>query len=93
MHNIVYLIGRVQEIKEIEENSAYLVLNVAYKNENNEDVVSSFNCKLWNALATHTIEYLSYNDLVGIKGRLQDNEIIIDRVSFLASAKTMHEEE
>lgn len=85
MHNMIYLIGIVQEIKEVEENSAYLVLNVEYKDENNEDIVSSFNCRLWNALATHTMEYLSNGDLVGIKGRLQDNEIIIDKVSFLAS--------
>ena len=91
------------EVKKIDEEKSRLSMNLAvqrsYKNEEGIYETDFIRCILWNGVASHTSEYCHKGDLVGIRGRLQtrsyeDNgetkyitEVIVDRVSFLASKK------
>ncbi|MBR6073478.1 MAG: single-stranded DNA-binding protein [Bacilli bacterium] len=82
-----------------------LAVQRSFKNEDNIYETDYLRCILWNALAEHTCEYCRKGDLVGIKGRIQTRsyededknikyitEIIVDRISFLASAKSHSDE-
>ena len=76
-----------------------LAVQRSYKNADGIYEADFIRCVLWNAIATHTAEYCHKGDLVGIKGRLQNrsyevdnekkyiSEVIVDKVSFLASKK------
>lgn len=90
-----------------------LAVQRSFKNEDGIYETDYLRCVLWNALAEHTCEYCKKGDLVGVKGRIQTRsyeddeenikyitEIIVDKISFLASAKgkendnnTMEEDE
>lgn len=81
-----------------------LAVQRTYKNEEGIYETDFLKCILWNDLATHTAEYCKKGDLVGIKGRIQNtkyenngdiiykNEIVVDRISFLASKGVSNEE-
>ena len=84
---------------EKEKLTVNLAVQRSFKNEDGIYETDYIRCILWNALATHTCEYCKKGDLVGIKGRIQTRsyededknikyitEIIVDRISFLASA-------
>ncbi|MDE5630062.1 MAG: single-stranded DNA-binding protein [Bacilli bacterium] len=95
------------EVKKYEDDKSRLSINLAvqraYKNEDGIYETDFIRCILWNGIASHTSEYCHKGDLVGIKGRLQTRsyedagetkyvtEVIVDRVSFLASKKTTEE--
>ncbi len=90
-------------VKKLEDGTETLPFNLAvqrsYKNEDGVYETDFIRCVLWNAIAAHTAEYCKKGDLVGIKGRLQNrsyevdnekkyiSEVIVDKVSFLASKK------
>ena len=82
-----------------------LAVQRSYKNEDAIYETDYLRCVLWNALSAHTCEYCKKGDLVGIKGRIQNRsyededknikyitEIIVDKISFLASASKNKEE-
>lgn len=91
------------EKKELEDGKDMLTINLAvqrsYKNEDGIYETDFIRCILWNGIATNTAEYCKRGDLVGVKGRLQTRkyevneevkyitEVIVDRISFLASKK------
>lgn len=91
------------EIKQLEEGKSMLTINLAvqrsFKNEDGIYDVDYIRCILWNGIASHTSEYCKKGDLVGVKGRLQTRsyevesekkyitEVVVDKVSFLASKK------
>lgn len=77
-----------------------LAVSRSYKNMNGEYETDFIDCVLWNNIAENTAEYCKVGDVVGIRGRLQTKvienedgtknkrqEVIADRVTFLASAK------
>ena len=90
-------------VKTLDDGTETLPFNLAvqrsYKNEDGVYETDFIRCVLWNAIAAHTAEYCKKGDLVGIKGRLQNrsyevdnekkyiSEVIVDKVSFLASKK------
>ncbi|MCH5167773.1 MAG: single-stranded DNA-binding protein [Erysipelotrichales bacterium] len=90
-------------VKEYDDGKSMLTINLAvqrsFKNEDGIYEVDFIRCILWNGIASHTSEYCKKGDLVGVKGRIQtrsyeDNdekkyitEVIVDKVSFLASKK------
>lgn len=90
-------------IKEYEDGKSMLTINLAvqrsFKNEDGIYEVDFIRCILWNGIASHTSEYCKKGDLVGVKGRIQTRsyeennekkyitEVIVDKVSFLASKK------
>ena len=71
-----------------------------YKNADGIYETDFIRCILWNGIAKNTSEYCHKGDLVGVKGRLQTRkyedenkedkyitEVIVDKVSFLASKR------
>ena len=90
------------------EDKDMLTINLAvqrsFKNEDGIYEVDYIRCVLWNAIATNTSEYCKKGDLVGVKGRLQTRkyeennetkyitEVVVDKVSFLASKKEAKED-
>lgn len=75
-----------------------------FKNANGEYETDFFDCVIWNGIADATSEYCHKGDMVGIKGRLQNrkyednegnikynNEIIVEKISFLSSANKKEE--
>lgn len=95
--------------KEYEDGKSMLTINLAvqrsFKNENGIYETDFIRCILWNGIAAHTSEYCKKGDLVGGKGRIQNRsyddsgekkyitEVIVDKVSFLASKKDTVSEE
>lgn len=91
------------QMKTFEDGKSSLAINLAvqrsYKNEEGIYEVDYIRCVLWNGVASHTSEYCKKGDLVGVKGRLQTRsyeveketkyitEVIVDKVSFLASKR------
>lgn len=77
-----------------------LAVQRSYKNENGLYETDFIRCILWNGIAKNTSEYCHKGDLVGVKGRLQTRkylneqeeekyitEVVVDKVSFLASKR------
>lgn len=103
MHNLVYLIGRLVEDPKIEKEDEKEVCSITiactrqFKNENGIYDIDYINIRLENGIATNTCDYCKKGDLLGIKGRLEVNEnsyiVVVERVSFLASANKSSGEE
>ena len=106
MLNQTVLVGRVaneMEIKEV-DNKKFVTLTLAvprsYKNENGVYDTDFIKCILWKGMAENAVEYLKKGDLVGIKGRLQSEEIngfsmtnvVAEKVTFLSSSKEKESE-
>lgn len=105
MLNQIILVGRIAqdpEAKDTESGKVVSNLRLAiqrnYKNENGEYDTDFFNVTLWNGLAQNVSEYCKVGDIVGVKGRIQnnvyekDNEekeykitIVAEKVSFLST--------
>ena len=96
------------EVKKLDEGKSRLSINLAvqrsFKNEEGLYETDFIRCILWNGIASHTSEYCHKGDLVGVKGRLQTRkyeeaeetkyitEVIVDKISFLASKRESIEE-
>ena len=98
MLNQTILVGRIVKEVEVKETDngrkvAYLTLAVqrSYKNENGEYETDFVPCALWNAIAENVAEYCKKGDLVGVKGRIQNENngivIVAEKVTFLSSTK------
>ncbi len=104
MTNGVYLIGRLvkdPEIKELESGKKVCNITLAvqrpFKNADGEYETDFFDCSLWEGIAFNTSEYSKKGDLIGVKGRLQQDRyekdgekvsklnIVAERVTFIAS--------
>lgn len=101
MLNQSILVGRVcDDVKLVEEDRTFTKLTLAvprsYKNENGEYDTDFIDCILYGALAENVVEYCKKGDLVGVKGRMQNEMfedgrkstiVIADKVTFLSSSK------
>ena len=78
-----------------------LAVGRQYKNQNGEYETDFIDCTLWTGIAERTCEYCRSGDIIGVRGRLQTQiiedengdkykrmEIIAEKVTFLASAKS-----
>ena len=111
MLNQVVMVGRiVADPKVIENEEGKQVCNVtiavprSYKNINGEYDTDFIDVTLFNGIAQNTVEYCKKGDLVGIKGRIQTNEIVKDdeknkytnvvaeKVTFLSSRTNTRDE-
>ena len=105
--NQVILVGRLTkdpEIKELESGSKVANISIAvnrnFKNAEGEYETDFFNVTLWQGIAENTTEFCHKGDVIGIKARLQNNnivdeegkvtkwqnEIIAEKVTFLSSS-------
>lgn len=95
------------ELKKSENDKDYTTITLAvqrsFKNSNGIYETDFVKCILWNGIAQNTTEYCKKGDLVGIRGRIQVRnyqdgeetkyitEIIVEKISFLASKKIEEE--
>ena len=98
MLNQAILVGRVGSFEELNEKTALmdLVITRSYKNEKTKEYdIDTVKVEINGNLKANTMEYVVKGDVVGIKGRLenQDNEIIViaEKVTFLSSKKEQGE--
>ena len=89
----------LKETEKSEMVSINLAVPRSFKNEEGVYETDYIRCILWAGIASNTCEYCKKGDLVGVKGRIQTRsyevenekkyitEVIVDRISFLASKK------
>lgn len=106
MLNQIVLVGRLAEELELKEEGGKkkVILTWAvprsWKNEEGLFETDYIKCILWDNIATNTSEYCKKGDIIGIKGRIQTEEIILndgtkdykntiiaEKVTFLSSTK------
>jgi len=93
MLNQIVLVGRIIRIigEERKKYTLKIAVSRSFKNQNGEYDTDIVPIILWNALGENTKEYCKKGDLIGVKGRIQNNngkiEIIADKVTFLSSKK------
>lgn len=105
MLNQITLVGRLVSDPKIEEgdNIKYSRITLAvprsYKNINGEYETDFISCTLWRGIAESTKEYCKKGDLLGIRGRLQNNnyerdgkkiyqtDVVVEKITFLTSCK------
>lgn len=99
MLNQVVLVGRIVKkpiLKELENERKVcdLELSVPRHNEHGRDLVP---CILFQEIAENVVKYCETGDLVGIKGRVYDDngfiKILAEKVTFLAVQKKDEENE
>lgn len=111
MHNLIYLIGRLTKDPEkvkLESGKTVTTITIAvnrnFKNSEGIYDVDYIKCTLWNGIAESTCEYTHKGDLIGVRGRIQNNdyidednnkkytyEVIADKVSFLSCKKNQEQ--
>lgn len=104
MVNNVILVGRITSLGEnIEHLEALGIPNTTelkvavtrnYKNDQGEYETDFITCRLAGSIATNTLEYCKVGDVVGIKGRLENENdtkqtliVIVEKITFLSSKK------
>ncbi len=107
MLNQSILVGRIvkePEVRETENGTKVTNLTLAvqrpYKNVEGEYDTDFISCVLWKGIAETTAEYCKKGDLIGVRGRLQNKqvvytddaklntvEVVAERVTFLSSKK------
>ena len=95
MLNQVVLVGRLYEMKEIEESNVLITLATprSFKNENGEYEEDYIDILLKGNVAQSTLEYCKNGDLIGVKGRIENIKesiipaIIAEKITFLSSKK------
>ena len=107
MLNQLVIVGRLvrnPELYETETGKKVTSITLAvprnYKNANGEYDADFINCVLWQGIAESTTQYVKKGDLLGVKGRVQTRERILDeetkyqylevvaeKVTFLSSNK------
>jgi len=111
MNNTMFAVGRLTEDPKIEKTpNGRVVSNITiavprtYKNENGEYDTDFLDCVFWGEIANNATKYCKKGDLVGIRGRLENNtfevdgknhkvyKIIADKISFLSTRKEIDEE-
>lgn len=81
MLNQLVLVGRLTsdvEVKEVGDKKVTTIVVAVprpFKNQDGEYETDFIKCNVWNNLAETTAEYCGKGDLIGIKGRVQTNEI------------------
>ena len=98
MLNQVMIVGRIAnevEVLETENGKKVGYITIAsqrsYKNEDGNYETDFIPCTLWNGIIENVAEYCKKGDIVGIKGRIQnDNDklvIVAEKVTFLSTKK------
>ena len=98
MLNQFTLVGRITKTPEMMENqdgSKFAIINLAvprtFKNENGEYDTDFIDCVLWKGIAENTCNYVKKDDVVGVRGRIQNLnntaqlQLIAEKVIFLSS--------
>ena len=87
MLNQFVLVGRLETIN-TEKN--YIILKGTSSYKNSDGIYEEFTNKImvFGELLKHANEYVKTNDIIGIKGSIQNNIIKADKITFLSSSKS-----
>ena len=91
MLNNLMLVGRLTADPVIKDKvlSVVVAVNRQFKNEEGIYETDLIPVILWNGVAEQVSEYCKKGDLIGIRGRIEENdgniEIIAEKVTFLSS--------
>lgn len=89
MLNNFMVVGRINNI-DLEDDKCILAMKVtrSYKNENGEYEEDLINIQVFDNLSNTLNEYCKTGDLVGVKGRIQNSNVLIaEKITFLSSKK------
>lgn len=84
--NQLVLVGRLQEIN---LEGKYIVLKQTSNYKNTEGVYEEYTNKimLFDNVLSNLVEYCKINDIVGVRGRIENNIIKGEKITFLTSKK------
>ena len=84
--NQLCLVGR---LKEINQDGGYIVLKQTSNYKNTEGVYEEYTNKimLFDNVLSNLVEYCKINDIVGVRGRIENNTIKGEKITFLTSSK------
>lgn len=89
MMNNFMVVGRINNI-DLEDDKCILAMKVtrSYKNENGEYEENLINIQVFDNLSNTLNEYCKTGDLVGVKGRIQNGNVLIaEKITFLSNKK------
>lgn len=89
MLNNFVVVGRINNI-DLEENKCMLTLKVprSFKNKDGEYEEDLITVQVFNNLSDTLNEYCKTGDLVGVKGRIQNSNVLIaEKITFLSNNK------
>jgi len=84
------VVGRINNI-DLEDDKCILAMKVtrSYKNENGEYEEDLINIQVFDNLSNTLNEYCKTGDLVGVKGRIQNSNVLIaEKITFLSNNKS-----
>jgi len=90
MLNNFVVVGRINNI-DLEENKCMLTLKVprSFKNKDGEYEDDLITVQVFNNLSDTLNEYCKTGDLVGVKGRIQNSNVLIaEKITFLSNNKS-----
>jgi single-strand DNA-binding protein len=96
MLNMVTLVGRIlEDINKNENEENYIKIRItvprSYKNIDGIYENDDIDIYIYNNLANQMLEYCKKGDLVGIKGKIQNDnnklKIIAEKITFLSNSK------
>ena len=103
MLNQVVIVGRIIETptSKLKDEKKVCEITLAvprsYKDENEKYKTDSIPCVLWQGIAENVVKYCAKGDLVGVKGRVQNEDcsikILAEKVTFLSTSKKDEENE
>ena len=90
MLNQIIIVGKLVDIPEIKEDNIYITISVqrSYKNTDGEYKNDIIPIKVWKGIEQQVLDNITKNDVVGIKGRIENNnnqiEIVAEKITFLS---------
>ncbi len=89
--NHVILVGRItDDFEKVEENGSKKVfftigIPKPFKNANGIYETDFIRCILWNGIADRACEYCKKGDMIGIRGRITNDCVVAENITFLSS--------
>ena len=99
MLNQIVLVGRLTGEPRRSEDDRKVIITLAvprsYKNTEGVYETDYIPCVLWNGIANNALEYCRQGDVIGVKGRLQNDgpnvNVIAEKITFLSSKPSNNE--
>lgn len=86
MLNNLVLVGRLKEINKEEKE---IIINSPVDKETD----NLLNIKLSDNMFDNLVSYCKINDMIGIKGRIVNNNINVEKISFLTASSNVEKQE
>ena len=92
MLNQLVFVGRVKSIEKLDDEVKLTIeVKRTFKNADGEYEADIIPISLYEGMAENTLNYLTTNDIVGIKGRIENNnnsiQIKAEKITFLTNSE------